>query len=85
MKKADCNCLEKLIEKLEDHLQKTKKDYEPGTARFINVPALMFDGSDCLPFMTLEYSLVGVKKKYEANVMFSFCPFCGEKYKTVEL
>lgn len=84
MKKAACNCLEKSIQNLDEHLSKSKKGYEKGSVRFINVPALMFDGSDNLPYMIIEYSLTDVKKKYDANVMFSHCPFCGKKYKTVE-
>lgn len=83
MKKADCNCLKESRERFNKHLIETNAGYEPGSATYVNVPVLMFDGSDCLPYMTLEYKLKNVKKPREAKVFFEYCPFCGKKYKTI--
>lgn len=84
MKKADCNCLKESQERFDKHLTERNAGYVPGSAHFVNVPMLMFDGSDCLPFMTIEYQLENIKKKREAKVFFEHCPFCGKKFKNIE-
>jgi len=83
MRKANCDCLKTVKEKLESKMVESEPKYEKGSSRWGNTPALMFDGSDNLPYMTLQYKKTGMKKDFEQSVFFSFCPFCGKEYKTV--
>jgi hypothetical protein len=32
----------------------------------------------------VECTLEGQKKPYEQNILHTFCPFCGEKYPTID-
>lgn len=83
MNKQNCECLKSTIKKLEDHLVKNSDNYERESVLFTNIPIITFSGEP-IPFMVASYQKVGIKKKYEVNINFNNCPFCGTSYEAKE-
>lgn len=78
--KINCDCLEKVKEKLTIHMNEKDPKIVKESVEWSSIPALMFDGSDRIPYMTLTYKKDGIKRDYDTQVFVNNCPFCGKKY-----
>lgn len=79
MRKAQCNCLSRIAQKVEKQLR-NNKDYKKRSGYWGNLHKSSNDGSDELPFMNFNYQLKGSNAIHVQGIFFSHCPFCGTPY-----
>lgn len=80
-----CNCIEDSKEKLIDYFNGIESFRKPiELVEYLNL-GYFVQGNDLIERMCgpVEITLKGQKKKPKRNVVYTYCPFCGEKYNVV--
>ena len=81
-----CNC----INSVQDMLTSKMIELNPGAEIVERVElenvSIMLDSGDKLPFNPAlgKYKKGNKNQKFTMSVIYTFCPFCGEKYKKEE-
>jgi len=81
-----CKC----IEKMQDMLTEKMIELNPGAEVVESVElenvSLMLDSGDKMPYNPAigKYKKGNRTLKFTISVIYTFCPFCGEKYKKEE-
>lgn len=85
-----CKCIDETYDYIKNNLSDKNeewKDRNITSVDFQNI-AWLFDGTGKRVYspMTIEYDIVNKKgelkhKKEKSNMNYTYCPFCGKKYK----
>lgn len=79
-----CNCINRVEEKVKDLFKKEHGDKEIVESISLSQKALMLTkngGTELHGKATGKYLEGKRKRKFEMNLSFKYCPFCGKEYK----
>lgn len=80
----NCNCIKEIETKIHAHFEDTDKDHLGGFTAEMGGQCLLFEGGLALSLpVTVNYKRVTKsgnlqKKTREFNMLFKYCPYCGE-------